>query len=91
LASKVPAGPAESPNPGVLLIGLRTRNPRRARARAAEITALADLYFFPTVSKHRLTPQQTQNLFCDVFTRHLDAVVTPVSTSARARRCSRTE
>jgi hypothetical protein len=73
---------------------LRTRDPRRARARAAEITALADLYFFPTAAKHRLTPQQTQNLFRDVFTRHLDkldAVVTPVSTSARARRCSRTE
>lgn len=69
---RVPAALAESRKSATLLLGLRTSDPRRARVRAAEITALADLCFFPSLMNHRLSPQQLQGLFRDVFTRHLD-------------------
>jgi hypothetical protein len=69
---RVPAALAESRRSATLLLGLRTSDPRRARVRAAEITALADLCFFPSRMNHRLSPQQLQSLFRDVFTRHLD-------------------
>ena len=69
---RIPAGLAESRGSATLLLGLRTRDPRQARYRAAEITALADLWFFPAVMNQRLNQPQLQNIFREVFTRHLD-------------------
>ena len=69
---RLPAPLAESRGSATLILGLRTSNSRRARFLAGQITALVDLHFFPAVMNHRLTPQQIQSIFRDVFTRHLD-------------------
>src|SRR5271165_1492977 len=68
----MPARLAESKRSATLLLGLRTSDPRRARVLAAEITALADLCFFPAVMNLRLSQQQLQSIFRETFTRHLD-------------------
>ena len=39
---------------------------------AGQITALADLCFFPAVMNHRLSQKQLQGIFREVFARHLD-------------------
>ena len=69
---RVPARLAKSKRSATLLLGLRTSDPRRARVLAAEITALADLCFFPAVMNLRLSQQQLQSIFRETFTRHLD-------------------
>ncbi len=69
---RMPARLAESKRSATLLLGLRTSDPRRARVLAAEITALADLCFFPALMNRRLSPSQIQTIFRETFTNHLD-------------------
>jgi hypothetical protein len=68
---RVPAALAESRKSATLLLG-RTSDSRRARFLAPQIAALVDLQFFPAVMTQRVTQQQLQRIFREVFTRHLD-------------------
>jgi hypothetical protein len=58
--------------PHVLILALRTTDPRRARLLAAQISALADLYQFPAFMTQPLTQPQRLSIFRAVFARHLD-------------------
>ncbi|WP_158806909.1 DUF6538 domain-containing protein [Beijerinckia sp. L45] len=68
---RLPSALAESPRSGTLLFGLRTRDPRRARFLAGQITALADRLFVDVMDQ-RLDHSQLQTIFRSAFTRHLD-------------------
>jgi integrase len=69
---RLPAALAESRKSATLMLGLRTSDPTRARFLAGQISALADRCFFPVAMNHQLSHQQLQQIFRDVFTRHLD-------------------
>jgi integrase len=69
---RVPAPLAKSRGSATLILGLRTSDPRRARVLAGQITALVDLHFFPAIMNQRLSHKQIQQIFREVFTRHLD-------------------
>jgi hypothetical protein len=61
---RLPSALAESPRSGTLLFGLRTRDPRRARFLAGQITALADRLFVDAMDQ-RLDHSQLQTLMSD--------------------------
>ena len=65
---RLPAALAELRKSATLILGLRTSDPRRARFLAGQLAALADLYLFPAAMQYRLSQQQTQQLFRNVFT-----------------------
>ena len=70
---RLPAGLAESKRSATLVMALRTRDPRRARFLATQLNAVADRYLFPAfMTEPRLTHQQMQTIFRQVFARHLD-------------------
>ena len=68
---RLPAALAESRGSATLLLGLRTRDPRRARLLGCQVSALADLFLTDPMTQ-RLSQAQIQALFRNVFTRHLD-------------------
>jgi hypothetical protein len=70
---RLPAGLAESKRSATLVMALRTHAPRRARFLATQLNAVADRYLFPAfMTEPRLTHQQMQTIFRQVFARHLD-------------------
>jgi hypothetical protein len=64
---RLPAPLAESRGSATLILRLRTSDPRRARFLANQITAIADLHFFPALQMTRLSQKQIQTIFRDVF------------------------
>lgn len=69
---RLPSALAESKKSANLILGLRTSDPGRARFLAGQISALVDLCFFPAVMNCNLSQAQLQQIFRNVFTRHLD-------------------
>ena len=55
----------------MLILNLRTRDPARARFLAGQVTALADTFVIEARTMG-LTPQQTQQIFAQTFTAHLN-------------------
>ncbi len=80
---RLPATLAQTRKSATLILGLRTSDSRRARFLAGQVTALVDLHFLPAVMNQRLSQKQIQNIFREVFTRHLDKLDAVV---ARERR-----
>jgi hypothetical protein len=83
---RIPARLAESSKPGVLLLGLRTSDPRRARFLGGQVSELVDACFFPFAMTRRLSHQQLQQIFREVLTRHLDKLDAVAAAERRAKR-----